>query len=134
MPLVETRSAGLALFRGYVRWKMELFVVNTLDFEARWEAKVAFWNRTASKNMDLRLHRDCWTLGNAVEVDAVVVGEKRVVAMSKTTGCFFAVEAGTKLDQTRISISSNLLCSEKILLLRLQHSWLLLEHQQFPLV
>jgi len=48
MPLVEPRSAGLALFRGYVWGKMKLFVVDTLDFEAWWEAKVAFWNRAAS--------------------------------------------------------------------------------------
>ena len=134
MPLVETRSAGFALFRRYMRWKMELFVVNALDFEAWWKAEVAFWDRAASKNMDLRLHRDCWTLGNAVEVDAIVVGEEGVVTVSETTGCFFAVEAGTKLDQASMAKSGDLLCSEKILLLRLQHLRLLLEHQQFPLV
>ena len=134
MPLIEPRGTGFALFRRYVRWKMELFVIDALDFEAWREAEVAFWDRATSKNMDLGLHRDCWTLGNAVEVDAVVVGEKRVVAVSKTTGCFFAIETGTKLDQVRTSASSDLLCSEKILLLRLQHLRLLLEHQQFPLV
>jgi len=134
MPLVKTRSTGFALFRWNVRWKMELFVIDALDFEARWEAKVAFWDRAASKNMDLWLHRDCWTLGNAVEVDAVVVGEKRVVTVSEATGCFFAVEAGTELDQASMAKSGNILCSEKILLLRLQHLRLLLEHQEFPLV
>jgi len=134
MPLVEPRSAGLSLFRGYVRRKMELFVVNTLDFEARWEAKVAFWDRATSKNMHLWLHRDCWTLGNAVEVDAIVVGEKRVVTVSETAGCFFAVETNADLDLLNRRPSSDLLGCKQILLLRLQHLRLLLEHQQFPLM
>ena len=112
MPLVETRSTSFAPFRGYVRWKMELFVVNTLDLETWREAKVTFRNGPTSKDMDLWLHRDCWTLGDAVEVDTVVMGEERVVAVSKTTCCFFAVEADMVLDQVGMPTSGGLLCSE----------------------
>jgi len=99
MPLVETRSTSFALFRWNVRWKMEFFMIDALDFETWREAKVTFRNGPASKNMDLWLYWDCWTLGNAVEVDAIVVGEKRIVTVSEATRCFFAVEAGIKLDQ-----------------------------------
>ena len=84
--------------------------------------------------MDLWLHWNRWTLGNAVEVHAIVVGEKRVVTVSETTGCFFAVEANADLDLLNMRPSSDLLGCKQILLLRLQHLRLLLERQQFPLM
>lgn len=134
MPLVKTRGTSFALFRWYVRWKMELFVIDALDFEARRKAEVTFRNGPAPKDVHLWLYWDCWPLGDAVEVDAVVMGEERVVAVSETTCCFFAVEAGTELDRASSKTLDDLLCSKQILLLRLEHLRLLFEHQQLPFV
>lgn len=113
---------------------MKLFVVNTLDFEAGWKTEVAFWNGPTTKDMNLWLHWDRWTLGNTIEVDAVVVGKERVMTVRKATGSLLAVEADVELARSGLVNVDDSLCSQQILLLWPQHLWLLLEHQQFPFV
>jgi hypothetical protein len=113
---------------------MKLFVVNTLDFEAGWETEVAFWNGPTTKDMNLWLHWDRWTLGNTIEVDAVVVGKERVMTVRKATGSLLAVEADVWSARSGLVYMHDLLCSQQILLLWSQHLWLLFEYQQLPFV
>jgi len=75
---------------------MKLFVVDALHLEARREAKVTFWKRTSAKNVDLGLDWQGWTLCDAVEVDAIVVGKERIMTMSEATRRFIGVKTSNK--------------------------------------
>jgi hypothetical protein len=92
VPLVEARGSGFALLGWDVWWQMEFFVVDALDFETWWEAKMTVWERSSAKDVDLRLDWEGWTFGDAEEVDTIVAGEERVVTMGETAGRFFGIK------------------------------------------
>jgi len=93
MPLVETGSACLTLSGWDMWWQMKLFMIYALHFETWRKSKVAFWNGATTEDMNLRLYWDRRALGNPVEIDTVMVCQKRIMAMSIASRCFLWVEA-----------------------------------------
>lgn len=92
MPLIESRGASFTFICRDMRRKVKLFMVYTLDLKAGRKAVVIVWQRPASKDMDLRLVRDRGAFRDAEEVNAVVVDEKGIFAVRKTSSLLIRVK------------------------------------------
>jgi hypothetical protein len=93
MPLVESRLPSFSLLCGDMRGEMEVVVIDALDFKAGRKLVVVLGNFSASKNMHLRLNRNCRAIGETEYIDSIIRGEKRVNAMSKTACGFIGIES-----------------------------------------
>lgn len=91
---------------------MEFFVVDALDLESRWEAVMAVWQGTAAKDVDLRLDRDGRTLGDAVNINTIVVNQEGVLSVGKATCLLVWVEAKTG-ERVRIKRSTNKMSEQR---------------------
>jgi hypothetical protein len=97
VPLIKPTHTCLAVFVTDVRWEMELGVVDALDLEARRKLVVAIRHFPTAQYMDLRLDWNCRTLGDTVDIDAVMRDQEWIYAMRKAAGLFVRVEAASPL-------------------------------------
>ena len=95
MPLVESARAAFPLLRRDVRWKVEIFVVNTLDLKIWREAIMLLRKWSPTKNVDLRLYRNGRPLWDTIDLNSIVRCQERVCTMCKATGSLVRIKART---------------------------------------
>lgn len=76
-----------------MRLRMKFHMINTLQLKVRRKLVVIIRQLSLSKNMHLRLHWDGWTVGQAVDIDAVVRCEIWIDSVSEAPSLVVGVES-----------------------------------------